>query len=65
MLPRRVGPLTSSVRVPRTWKASAPFLLANLAPLLVVFTGVTRRALILGAVLYVTRMFFIDRRAHV
>lgn len=64
MLPRRVGPLTPTVRIPRPWKASAPFLLANLVPLLAVFTGVTRKALILGAVLYVTRMFFITAGYH-
>ena len=63
MLPRRVHRI---VAVPdrRNWSTSAPFLLANLVPLLAVFTGITKQALILGVVLYFSRMFFITAGYH-
>jgi stearoyl-CoA desaturase (Delta-9 desaturase) len=46
------------------WRSSVPFLLAHLAPLAIVFTGVTAKAVILGVVLYVVRMFFITAGYH-
>jgi stearoyl-CoA desaturase (Delta-9 desaturase) len=61
LLPRRGKIETTTTR---SWSSSAPFYVANAAPLLAFFTGVTRSALILGAVLYVTRMFFITAGYH-
>jgi stearoyl-CoA desaturase (Delta-9 desaturase) len=49
----RLNPLTS-----------IPFLVIHLLPLLAVFTGVTLRAVILGVVLFVGRMFFITAGYH-
>ena len=46
------------------WRTSAPFLLCHLIPLAAVFTGVTTRALVLGLVLYLGRMFFITAGYH-
>ncbi len=43
---------------------SIPFVVVHLLPLLVVFTGVTWRAVILGVVLYYGRMFFITAGYH-
>ena len=46
------------------WRGSAPFLAFHAVPLLAVFTGVTERALVLGGVLYVARMFCITAGYH-
>lgn len=46
------------------WVSSIPFLLVHAIPLLAVFTGVTTRALVLGAVLYLVRMFAITAGYH-
>lgn len=62
VLPRRAS--KPAVRPERDWSTSAPFLLAHFVPLLAVFTGVTKRAVILGIVLYFTRMFFITAGYH-
>ena len=43
---------------------SIPFLLVHLLPLLLVFTGLTWRAVVLCVVLYVVRMFFITAGYH-
>ncbi len=46
------------------WKTSIPFLAVHFIPLLAIFTGVTTKALIVGAVLYFGRMFFITAGYH-
>ena len=46
------------------WPRSIPFFVVHLLPLLAIFTGVTTRALILCAVLYFGRMFFITAGYH-
>ena len=46
------------------WRTSSPFLLCHLIPLLAVFTGVTMEAVVLGVVLYASRMFFITAGYH-
>ncbi|HEX7135274.1 MAG TPA: acyl-CoA desaturase, partial [Iamia sp.] len=43
---------------------SVPFLLVHLAPLLVVFTGVTAAAVVIGIALFYGRMFFITAGYH-
>ena len=43
---------------------SIPFILVHLLPFLAVFTGVTAKAVVLGVVLYATRMFFITAGYH-
>ncbi|MEI6741900.1 MAG: acyl-CoA desaturase [bacterium] len=45
-------------------KTSIPFILLHLLPLLAVYTGVTWKAVVLGAVLYWGRMFFITAGYH-
>jgi stearoyl-CoA desaturase (delta-9 desaturase) len=45
-------------------RSSVPFFLCQLIPLLAIFTGVHRRDLVLLAVLYVGRMFFITAGYH-
>jgi stearoyl-CoA desaturase (delta-9 desaturase) len=50
---------------PKTsWRSSAPFLAFHLLPLLALFTGVSRRAVILCVGLYVVRMFFVTAGYH-
>jgi stearoyl-CoA desaturase (Delta-9 desaturase) len=61
MLPRREK---SSYPTNRNWLRSIPFLGANFIPLLAILTGVSRSALVLGAALYVSRMFFITAGYH-
>jgi stearoyl-CoA desaturase (delta-9 desaturase) len=46
------------------WRSSVPFFLAHLAPVAIVFTGVTAKAVVLGVVLYVVRMFLITAGYH-
>jgi len=46
------------------WKSSATFLVAQLIPLLAIFTGVTLKAVILLVVLYFVRMFAITAGYH-
>src|SRR5438045_205681 len=46
------------------WRSSIPFLLLQLLPLLAIFTGISRTALILFAVTYFGRMFFITAGYH-
>jgi stearoyl-CoA desaturase (delta-9 desaturase) len=46
------------------WKSSAPFLACHLVPLAAVFTGIHTRDLVLAAVLYFGRMFFITAGYH-
>ena len=55
-------PLIENERV--NWRTSAPFLGFHLLPLLAVFTGVTVRAVVMCAVLYVVRMFFVTAGYH-
>lgn len=43
---------------------SIPFIIVHLIPLLVVFTGITIEAVVLGVVTYVGRMFFITAGYH-
>ena len=64
------GPVTPAAPGPPvagggvSWATSAPFLVCHLIPLLAVVTGVDARALVLAAVLYVTRVFFITAGYH-
>jgi stearoyl-CoA desaturase (delta-9 desaturase) len=46
------------------WKGAAPFLLIQFTPLLAFFTGLPRKAVILGVVLYFLRMFAITGGYH-
>src|SRR6478672_7795972 len=46
------------------WVSSIPFFLVHLACLAAIFTGVPARALVLCAVLYAVRMFFITAGYH-
>ena len=46
------------------WWASVPFLAFHLVPVLAIFTGVTTRAVVLCAVLYFVRIFFITGGYH-
>ena len=67
MLPhhaRRTAHVGRTAPKPRSWRTSAPFLLAHLVPLLAFVTGVSRGALILAVVLYLSRMFFITAGYH-
>jgi hypothetical protein len=45
-------------------KATIPFFVAHLIPLLVFVTGVTTRAVVIGVVLYLSRTFFITAGYH-
>jgi stearoyl-CoA desaturase (delta-9 desaturase) len=45
-------------------RATIPFFIVHFIPLLAIFTGITQRALVLGAVLYLTRLFFITAGYH-
>jgi stearoyl-CoA desaturase (delta-9 desaturase) len=51
-------------RYPINWLSSTPFILCQFVPLLAVFTGITAQAVILGVVLYWTRVFFITGGYH-
>jgi stearoyl-CoA desaturase (delta-9 desaturase) len=44
--------------------SSIPFLLCHLAPLAAIFTGITRTSLVLFAILFVSRMWFITAGYH-
>jgi stearoyl-CoA desaturase (delta-9 desaturase) len=46
------------------WRSSIPFLALQFVPLLAIFTGITRTALILFAVTYFGRMFFVTAAYH-
>lgn len=46
------------------WKGSLPFIAVQFIPILAVFTGVTAKALIFGAVAYFVRMFAITAGYH-
>lgn len=46
------------------WLHSIPFLAVHATPLLIIFTGVTARAVVLAIVLFWTRMFFITAGYH-
>ncbi len=46
------------------WIASIPFFAMHLVPFLIVFTGITWGSVVLCAVLYVARMFFITAGYH-
>ena len=56
--------------IPRTaqdqanWARSAPFLAFHLVPLLALWTGVTREAVVFAVVAYIVRMFFITAGYH-
>jgi stearoyl-CoA desaturase (delta-9 desaturase) len=62
------APATGRIRRPPdervNWKSSIPFFLVHLLPLLVIFTGITRTAVIIFLVLYFGRMFFITGGYH-
>jgi stearoyl-CoA desaturase (delta-9 desaturase) len=45
-------------------RATIPFFVVHFIPLLALFTGVSRRAIVLGAVLYVVRLFFVTAGYH-
>src|SRR4051794_22275557 len=60
--PSRLRQRPADERVNRL--TSIPFIAFHLVPLLAVFTGITWRAVILCAVLYVTRVFFITAGYH-
>jgi stearoyl-CoA desaturase (Delta-9 desaturase) len=45
-------------------RSSVPFFVCQLIPLLVVFTGITQRALLVFVVLYLGRMFFVTAGYH-
>jgi stearoyl-CoA desaturase (delta-9 desaturase) len=49
---------------PVSWRSSAPFIASHLLPLLVIFTGVTTRAVVLLVVLYFVRVFCITAGYH-
>jgi stearoyl-CoA desaturase (Delta-9 desaturase) len=51
-------------RPPMRWRTAAPFVLFHLVPLLGIFTGVERRDLVLLAVLYFVRVFFLTAGYH-
>ncbi len=46
------------------WRSSAPFLAFHLVPLAMLWTGVPARALVMAAVLYFVRMFFVTAGYH-
>jgi stearoyl-CoA desaturase (Delta-9 desaturase) len=46
------------------WATSAPFLAFHLIPFAAIWTGVTARALVMAAVLYFGRMFFVTAGYH-
>jgi stearoyl-CoA desaturase (delta-9 desaturase) len=46
------------------WRSSIPFLLVHALPLLVIFTGITRTAVILFLCTYFGRMFFVTAGYH-
>ncbi|HZU78825.1 MAG TPA: acyl-CoA desaturase [Acidimicrobiales bacterium] len=46
------------------WLSAIPFLLFHLVPLLAFVTGMSLKSLVLAAVLYVTRMFFVTAGYH-
>jgi len=46
------------------WRASIPFIVAHLIPLTAIVVGVTTKALVLAAVLFFTRVFFITAGYH-
>jgi stearoyl-CoA desaturase (delta-9 desaturase) len=46
------------------WRTSAPFIALHFVPLLAIFTGVTRTALLLFAATYFARMFFVTAGYH-
>ncbi len=46
------------------WKTSIPFFLVHALPFLVIFTGITRTAVVIFLVLYFGRMFFITGGYH-
>lgn len=64
------GRLILSDKIPRSSeekinkKTSIPFALLHLLPLLAIFTGVSTKAIVLGVVLYWSRMFFITGGYH-
>jgi stearoyl-CoA desaturase (delta-9 desaturase) len=60
MVPRT--PLPADERL--NWASSAPFLALHLLPLAMLWTGVPVRALVMAAVLYFGRMFFITAGYH-
>jgi stearoyl-CoA desaturase (delta-9 desaturase) len=68
--PEAEGPASTGGRLSRpadeqvNWKTSIPFLLVHALPLLAFVTGVTQTALILLAVTYFGRMFFITAGYH-
>ena len=55
---------TRAVDERTNWKQAAPFVVAQMIPLFAFVTGVTMKALILGAVLYFGRMFCITAGYH-
>ena len=68
--PEASGPAPTAGRIRRpadervNWKSSIPFFLVHALPLLVIFTGITRTAVIIFLVLYFARMFFITGGYH-
>ena len=56
------GRLDPGARV--DWRSAVPFLVVNAIPLLIVFTGFSRRALILLAVTFIVRQFCITGGYH-
>jgi stearoyl-CoA desaturase (delta-9 desaturase) len=64
MLPRYERPARRRADEQIDWRATAPFVLVNLLPLLAFVTGVTTTALVLFVVLYVSRAFFVTAGYH-
>lgn len=58
------APRPSGPPYPIAWSTSIPFLAFHLVPFLAVFTGVTGRAVLIGVVSYVVRMFCITAGYH-
>lgn len=50
--------------LPVDWRASSPFLVAHLVPVLAVFTGVDVRAVAIGVVTYAVRVFCLTAGYH-
>jgi stearoyl-CoA desaturase (delta-9 desaturase) len=59
-----VGTTTRASDERVNWRSSIPFLLVHALPLLVIFTGITRTAVILFLCTYFGRMFFVTAGYH-
>jgi stearoyl-CoA desaturase (delta-9 desaturase) len=58
------GPVELEGPLDVSWRSSAPFILAHFIPLLALFTGITRTAVVLLVVLYAARVFFLTAGYH-